>query len=86
MNHEWKLMNCNSKVCFLQAECGFHGCADLYDAFIEANRNPNPEKRMLKLKRLLHTLPEHHYETFKHLAEHLSTVAAHGQANKVRMF
>ena len=38
---------------------------------------------MLKLKRLLHTLPEHHYETFKHLAEHLSTVAAHGQANKV---
>ena len=58
--------------------------ADLYDSFIEANRNPNPEKRMLKLKRLLHELPDHHYETFKHLAEHLSVVAAHGHTNKVR--
>nr|KAG5690043.1 hypothetical protein BaRGS_009850 [Batillaria attramentaria] len=57
---------------------------DLYDAFIEANRNPNPEKRMLKLKRLLHTLPEHHYETFKHLAEHLSRVASNGHLNKER--
>ncbi|KAK7474310.1 hypothetical protein BaRGS_00034445, partial [Batillaria attramentaria] len=56
---------------------------DLYDAFIEANRNPNPEKRMLKLKRLLHTLPEHHYETFKHLAEHLSRVASNGHLNKM---
>lgn len=56
---------------------------ELYDKFIEANRNPNPEKRMLKLKQLLHKLPEHHYETFKHLAEHLSTVAAHGLFNKM---
>ncbi|XP_025093791.1 uncharacterized protein LOC112563732 isoform X4 [Pomacea canaliculata] len=55
----------------------------LYDKFIEANRNQNPEKRMLKLKRLLHTLPEQHYETFKHLAEHLSRVAAHGHINKM---
>ena len=69
--------------CELQAGLGL--CVELYDYFIEANRNPDPEKRMLKLKRLLHTLPEHHYETFKHLAEHLSTVAAHGLANKVSM-
>ncbi|XP_076460407.1 rho GTPase-activating protein 21-A-like [Babylonia areolata] len=57
--------------------------AELYDGFIEANRNSDPEKRMLKLKRLLQMLPEHHYETFKHLAEHLSVVASHGHINKM---
>ena len=40
---------------------------------------------MLKLKRLLHTLPEHHYETFKYLAAHLSVVANNGCTNKVGM-
>ena len=39
--------------------------------------------RMLKLKRLIHKLPEHHFETFKHLAEHLSLVASYGNMNKV---
>ncbi|KAL8562777.1 hypothetical protein ACOMHN_022652 [Nucella lapillus] len=56
---------------------------ELYDSFIKANRNTDPEKRMLKLKRLLQMMSEHHYETFKHLAEHLSTVAANGQVNKM---
>ena len=38
---------------------------------------------MLKLKRLLHELPEHHFETFKHLAKHLNRVAVYGDVNRV---
>ncbi|XP_064648445.1 rho GTPase-activating protein 21-like isoform X2 [Lineus longissimus] len=56
---------------------------ELYNMFIQANRIDNPEKRMLNLKRLIHELPETHFETFKHLAQHLNTVAAHGQYNKM---
>ncbi|XP_067650553.1 rho GTPase-activating protein 23-like isoform X1 [Haliotis asinina] len=54
-----------------------------YASFIEANRISDPEKRMLKLKRRLHTLPEHHFETFKRMAEHLNRVAAYGHINKM---
>ena len=38
---------------------------------------------MLKLKRLIHELPEHHFETFKHLAKHLNRVAVYGDVNRV---
>ena len=38
---------------------------------------------MLKLKRLIHELPEHHFETFKHLAKHLNRVAIYGDVNRV---
>ncbi|XP_056007298.1 rho GTPase-activating protein 21-like isoform X7 [Ostrea edulis] len=55
----------------------------LYQDFIDANRIDDLEMRMLKLKRLLHTMPEHHFETFKHLAEHLNTVASFGHLNKM---
>ena len=41
---------------------------------------------MLKLKRLLHELPEHHFETFKHIAEHLNKVAGYGHINKVSTY
>lgn len=57
--------------------------SELYQAFINANRLEDPERRMLKLKRLLHELPEHHFETFKHLAEHLNKVSAFGHINKM---
>ena len=59
----------------------FHSA--LYQDFIDANRVEDLEMRMLKLKRLIHKLPEHHFETFKHLAEHLSLVASYGNMNKV---
>ncbi|XP_061194038.1 rho GTPase-activating protein 21-like isoform X2 [Saccostrea echinata] len=55
----------------------------LYQDFIDANRIEDLEMRMLKLKRLIHTLPEHHFETFKHIAEHLNTVASFGHLNKM---
>ncbi|XP_022304252.1 rho GTPase-activating protein 23-like isoform X6 [Crassostrea virginica] len=55
----------------------------LYQDFIDANRVEDLEMRMLKLKRLIHKLPEHHFETFKHLAEHLSLVASYGNMNKM---
>ncbi|KAI8737865.1 rho GTPase-activating protein 21 isoform X1 [Biomphalaria glabrata] len=57
--------------------------ADMYDAFIEANRYPDEDKRKLKIKRLLHLLPQHNNETFKHMAEHLNKVASYGNINKM---
>ncbi|KAH3894412.1 hypothetical protein DPMN_018569 [Dreissena polymorpha] len=50
--------------------------------FIDASRNKDPEKRMLKLKALIHKLPEHHLETFKHLARHLNRVAQYADVNR----
>ncbi|RUS82921.1 hypothetical protein EGW08_009305, partial [Elysia chlorotica] len=57
--------------------------SDFYDNFIEANRHPDESKRKLKIKRLLHLLPPHHHETFKHMAEHLNKVASYGNINKM---
>ena len=56
---------------------------DLYDCVINANRLENPEKRMLRIKKLLHELPDHNFETFRYLAEHLDKVACMGHMNKV---
>ncbi|XP_059176842.1 rho GTPase-activating protein 21-like isoform X2 [Physella acuta] len=56
---------------------------DMYDAFIEANRHPDEDKRKLKIKRLLHLLPPHNNETLKHMAEHLNKVASYGNINKM---
>ena len=57
--------------------------SESYENFIEANRHPDESKRKLKIKRLLHLLPSHHHETFKHMAEHLNKVASYGNINKV---
>jgi len=56
---------------------------DLYQPFIDANRLDDSERRMLKLKRLIHKLNEYHFETFKHLAKHLNKVALYGDINRV---
>ncbi|KAL4222410.1 Rho GTPase-activating protein 21 [Mactra antiquata] len=56
---------------------------ELYQPFIDANRIEDGEKRMLKLKRLIHELPEHYFETFKHLAKHLNKVAQYGDINRM---
>ncbi|XP_074659010.1 rho GTPase-activating protein 21-like isoform X2 [Tubulanus polymorphus] len=56
---------------------------DLYQAFINANRIEKPDRRMLTLKRLLHELPECHFDTFRYLAKHLKKVAVHGHINKM---
>ena len=38
---------------------------------------------MLKIKKLIHDLPEHNFETFRYIAEHLNKVSEKGDLNKV---
>ncbi|CAH2074472.1 unnamed protein product, partial [Iphiclides podalirius] len=52
----------------------------LYPAFIAADRSP---ERARELRRLVHALPEAHYETLKYLVQHLRRVVAHSAANKM---
>ncbi|NXX61733.1 RHG21 protein, partial [Scopus umbretta] len=56
---------------------------DKYADFIDANRKEDPVERLKTLKRLIHDLPEHHYETLKFLSAHLKTVAENSEKNKV---
>ncbi|KAM4718743.1 rho GTPase-activating protein 21a isoform 2-T2 [Anableps anableps] len=56
---------------------------DRYADFIEANRIEDPVERLKVLKRLLHELPDHHYETLKFLSAHLKTVAENSEKNKM---
>lgn len=58
--------------------------SELYPSFIKANQIEPAQKRMLTLKRLLHQLPDNHFETFRHLALHLRKVADHSSINKVQ--
>ena len=50
---------------------------------IGANRTPHSEKRMLRMKKILHELPPHHFDTFHCLAMHLYKVHMHQDKNKV---
>ncbi|XP_039746949.1 rho GTPase-activating protein 23 isoform X3 [Pararge aegeria] len=54
--------------------------AHLYPAFIAADRSP---ERARELRRLVHALPEAHYETLKYLIQHLRRVVAHSSLNKM---
>uniref|UniRef100_A0A8C2AYH1 Rho GTPase activating protein 21a n=1 Tax=Cyprinus carpio TaxID=7962 RepID=A0A8C2AYH1_CYPCA len=54
-----------------------------YADFIDANRIEDPIERLKVLKRLLHELPDHHYETLKFLSAHLKTVAENSEKNKM---
>ncbi|XP_063159581.1 rho GTPase-activating protein 21 isoform X1 [Candoia aspera] len=54
-----------------------------YADFIDANRKEDPVERLKTLKRLIHDLPEHHYETLKFLSAHLKTVAENSEKNKM---
>ncbi|CAH0406643.1 unnamed protein product [Chilo suppressalis] len=54
--------------------------ADLYPAFIAADRST---ERARELRRLVHALPEAHYETLKYLVQHLRRVVAHSSHNKM---
>ncbi|XP_069368150.1 rho GTPase-activating protein 21a isoform X3 [Paralichthys olivaceus] len=56
---------------------------DRYSDFIEANRIEGPVERLKVLKRLLHELPDHHYETLKFLSAHLKCVAENSEKNKM---
>ncbi|XP_060800369.1 rho GTPase-activating protein 21-B isoform X3 [Amyelois transitella] len=54
--------------------------AELYPAFIAADRSP---ERARELRRLVHALPEAHFETLKYLIQHLRKVVAHSSYNKM---
>ncbi|XP_036372906.1 LOW QUALITY PROTEIN: rho GTPase-activating protein 21-like [Megalops cyprinoides] len=54
-----------------------------YADFIDANRTEDAVERLKVLKRLLHELPDHHYETLKFLSAHLKTVADNSEKNKM---
>ncbi|KAL4630953.1 rho GTPase-activating protein 21 isoform X1 [Arapaima gigas] len=54
-----------------------------YGDFIEANRIEDAVERLKILKKLLHELPSHHYETLKFLSAHLKTVAENSEKNKM---
>ncbi|XP_034562495.1 rho GTPase-activating protein 21 isoform X2 [Notolabrus celidotus] len=56
---------------------------DRYADFIDANRTEDPVERLKVIKRLLHELPDHHYETLKFLSCHLKTVAENSEKNKM---
>ena len=49
------------------------------------NRKENPEERLKGLRRLIHMLPTHHYETLKFLINHLRKVADNADTNKVSL-
>ena len=66
--------------------CATGWLADLYDALIAANRIEHKEKRMLKMKKILHDLPPHHFDTFHYLANHLYQVQLHQDKNKVCVY
>ncbi|XP_028175842.1 rho GTPase-activating protein 23-like [Ostrinia furnacalis] len=54
--------------------------AELYPAFIAADRSP---ERARQLRRLVRALPDAHYETLKYLVQHLRRVVALAPHNKM---
>ncbi|XP_022079935.1 rho GTPase-activating protein 21-like isoform X2 [Acanthaster planci] len=58
---------------------------DQYRDFIAANRCKEPAERMWALRRQIHNLPDHHYETFKCLAGHLRLVSQNYEVNKMEV-
>nr|XP_061795232.1 rho GTPase-activating protein 21-like [Nerophis lumbriciformis] len=54
-----------------------------YADFIEANRIEDSVERLKELKKLIHELPDHHYETLKFLCAHLKKVSDNCEKNKM---
>ncbi|XP_028988425.1 rho GTPase-activating protein 21 isoform X3 [Betta splendens] len=54
-----------------------------YGDFIEASRIEDSVERLKELRRLIHELPDHHYETLKFLCAHLKRVSDNCEKNKM---
>jgi len=54
---------------------------ELYGSFIEADKLSDQSQRFQELKVLLRKLPQHNYETLKHLIEHLNNVSKNALIN-----
>ncbi|PSN52317.1 hypothetical protein C0J52_08535 [Blattella germanica] len=57
--------------------------SELYPLFIEADKIEDPGKRIITIKKLMHDLPDHHFETLKFLLFHLKKVVEHSSMNKM---
>lgn len=56
---------------------------ELYPQFIQADKIENPLKRIAAVKKLVHELPEYHFQTLKYIMEHLKRVADNAEVNKM---
>ncbi|XP_077413396.1 rho GTPase-activating protein 21 isoform X2 [Vanacampus margaritifer] len=56
---------------------------EVYADFIDANRTEDSVERLKELKKLIHKLPDHHYETLKFLCAHLKKVSDNCEKNKM---
>lgn len=54
---------------------------ELYGSFIDADKIPDQAQRFHELKTLLRKLPQHNYETLKHLIAHLTRVSQNAAIN-----
>lgn len=54
---------------------------ELYGAFITADKVDDPYQRFRELRTLLRKLPNHHYQTLKHLMQHLNLVSLNFKVN-----
>ncbi|KAK4297929.1 hypothetical protein Pmani_029687 [Petrolisthes manimaculis] len=57
--------------------------SELYPQFIEASKVDDPSQRMIELKRMVHEMPDYHYETLRFLILHLSNIVSHSENNKM---
>ncbi|XP_071445903.1 rho GTPase-activating protein 21 [Hetaerina americana] len=57
--------------------------SELYPLFIESDKIEGPERRIATIRKLVHELPDHHFETLKYLLFHLKKVVSHCHVNKM---
>ncbi|KAL0268282.1 UNVERIFIED_CONTAM: hypothetical protein PYX00_010288 [Menopon gallinae] len=57
--------------------------SDLYPKFIAADKITDPKFRMVTLRKLLNELPEHNYETLRHMLFHLKKIVSNSSVNKM---
>ncbi|KAK6620286.1 hypothetical protein RUM44_006687 [Polyplax serrata] len=57
--------------------------SELYPKFIEADKIIDPKLRMITLRKLIKELPEHNFETLKHLLYHLKKIVSNSSVNKM---
>ncbi|XP_075237153.1 rho GTPase activating protein at 19D isoform X2 [Lycorma delicatula] len=57
--------------------------SELYPLFIQADKIEDPVLRIVSIRKLVHALPDHHYETLRYLMQHLKRVVDHCAINKM---
>ncbi|XP_059469966.1 rho GTPase-activating protein 23 isoform X8 [Neocloeon triangulifer] len=57
--------------------------SELYPCFVQADKLDEPSKRFREIRRLVHELPDHNYETLRYLMAHLTRVVDHCNINKM---